>query len=790
MKKTSNLRSQEDIKLLKIATEKNSFFKLTAEKFGPEVHGLMCHDLEYKNLLVNQVLFEVGKLIYFYGFLEVIIGSMGTTFYIILKGKVAVLVRIPVTNDEGAIINFNLKEVTTLGTGSSFGELAIIEDLKPRAATIIAKEPCHLAVLGRESYKKCLGIHQKKELDAKIEFLLTIPLFKSWSIHALMKFTYSITIKTFIMKQIIYKENIPGDDIYIIRSGEVISSKNIEINYSIEKAEQLLIDDKQQVYTYKKEPFSKIIKIAVLSVGHIFGEEEAYDLYKQEKLLDKLAKYDSKINDKKLKENILRQATMTCSSLKAEIWYISKKNFFSKLEPYTSSFNILISMIKKKAHWKQERIKEIVELATSNINYLVGNSTIKTRPSSNNDINTIIKYKQHWKNLAQTTIKSNHSDKKSLNLSLELKIKEKNFAFINKSFDAKNSIENNEISKNFSPERQVQENGIGLSNNQSDDYNHKNIVIAENPNIKYWDLKLDTKSAMGTPKEGSSKNHKKISSFKVKPIYNNPEILLSTALLAKKKLQEKLQLTSFANKDYYNSMHEYNKMNRVSKIIPKVRDRPNIKIKERIDRPQSETLQSKKGSPQMEDNSEENKSLSRLVNILKSISKFNKYEDDENSQIYGSLSIDKRHENYEDRFSKTPTNLRWAIDNRTPQIKNNEAIPSFMNTRSSFDKNSNLRARGEQMNDFEKLRNYRISIKKISPKYQNFRFLNQSKDSITKKPDSPITTNKFLEKALSTTNSKFRGRIFDFDEHKKIIKTPSTIIHSFNSYKDVTNNKN
>ena len=68
MKKASNLRSQEDIKLLKIATENNSFFKLTAEKFGPEVHGLMCHDLEYQNLSVNQVLFEVGKLYLFLWF--------------------------------------------------------------------------------------------------------------------------------------------------------------------------------------------------------------------------------------------------------------------------------------------------------------------------------------------------------------------------------------------------------------------------------------------------------------------------------------------------------------------------------------------------------------------------------------------------------------------------------------------------------------------------------------------------------------------------------------------------
>ena len=47
----------------------------------------------------------------------------------------------------------NYKEVAVLPAGASFGELALISH-KPRAATIRAKEDCHLAVLEKADYQK------------------------------------------------------------------------------------------------------------------------------------------------------------------------------------------------------------------------------------------------------------------------------------------------------------------------------------------------------------------------------------------------------------------------------------------------------------------------------------------------------------------------------------------------------------------------------------------------------------------------------------------------------------
>lgn len=59
------------------------------------------------------------------------------------------------------------KELTTLGPGQYFGELALIEN-RPRYATVIAVEKSRLATLDAKSFENLLGIELKTKLK---EFL-------------------------------------------------------------------------------------------------------------------------------------------------------------------------------------------------------------------------------------------------------------------------------------------------------------------------------------------------------------------------------------------------------------------------------------------------------------------------------------------------------------------------------------------------------------------------------------------------------------------------------------------
>ena len=68
-----------------------------------------------------------------------------------------------ITNDGKKVqkIEMVLTNVKTLSVGDSFGELALIEN-RPRAATIISRENCHLAVLEKKHFNKILSIIKTK----------------------------------------------------------------------------------------------------------------------------------------------------------------------------------------------------------------------------------------------------------------------------------------------------------------------------------------------------------------------------------------------------------------------------------------------------------------------------------------------------------------------------------------------------------------------------------------------------------------------------------------------------
>ena len=83
-----------------------------------------------------------------------------------MKGSVEIWVNIPKPIDPDSKkppkIEFVLTNVKSLKAGESFGELALIDN-KPRAATIICKENCHLAVLEKNHFNKILSFILLKE---------------------------------------------------------------------------------------------------------------------------------------------------------------------------------------------------------------------------------------------------------------------------------------------------------------------------------------------------------------------------------------------------------------------------------------------------------------------------------------------------------------------------------------------------------------------------------------------------------------------------------------------------
>jgi CRP-like cAMP-binding protein len=81
-----------------------------------------------------------------------LLGELGTTFYVVLKGAVGVLIN-PQGNKH---VDGQMREVKVIQAGEAFGELALIKNM-PRAASIICKQDCHFGVLDKSHYKKILS---------------------------------------------------------------------------------------------------------------------------------------------------------------------------------------------------------------------------------------------------------------------------------------------------------------------------------------------------------------------------------------------------------------------------------------------------------------------------------------------------------------------------------------------------------------------------------------------------------------------------------------------------------
>ncbi|XP_077982264.1 uncharacterized protein LOC144437232 [Glandiceps talaboti] len=73
------------------------------------------------------------------------------------------------------------QHIVQLGSGKSFGEIALIQKNCVRTASIIGDTECDLIVINRDLYSRSLKAAQEAEFRAKHDFINNFPLFKKWN---------------------------------------------------------------------------------------------------------------------------------------------------------------------------------------------------------------------------------------------------------------------------------------------------------------------------------------------------------------------------------------------------------------------------------------------------------------------------------------------------------------------------------------------------------------------------------------------------------------------------------
>jgi len=202
-------------------------------------------------------------------------GDVGDFFYVVEQGVFDVYVNpagamTPGTGGMG-------KKVTTIISGGSFGELALMYNA-PRAATVISTTPDSILwSLDRVTFRRILMENTFKKRRMYEAFLETVPLLSGLMSYERSKIADALETKTYPAEAVIIQEGDPGDNFYIIEQGTAETKKRSEGNKVLKtytkgdyfgelallndapRAASVIAKDKVKVATLGKEGFQRLL---------------------------------------------------------------------------------------------------------------------------------------------------------------------------------------------------------------------------------------------------------------------------------------------------------------------------------------------------------------------------------------------------------------------------------------------------------------------------------------------------------------------------------------------------
>ena len=206
-------------------------------------------------------------------------------------------------------------EVSELGPGKSFGELALLQD-SARSASILCKEFTILAKLTKDNFNLVLKEEQARRLNEKISFIHSMPAFQSWSRLDLSKLTYYLKEKTYKRWNKVYEEGDTAEEAYIVLEGEFRLTKAWKME--------------------GKGKFSSQLQMVIKGQREIFGESEL-------------------LNDQP------RSLTCTCESTTGRLWCIGKFDFLRRVQN-AETWSFIYRKTEVQKRWLTDRMDHLLDI--------------------------------------------------------------------------------------------------------------------------------------------------------------------------------------------------------------------------------------------------------------------------------------------------------------------------------------------------------------------------------------------------------------------------------------------
>ena len=164
-------------------------------------------------------------------------------------------------------------KVSELSEGSTFGEIALINEDSKRTASIYVKEDSVFGTLTAEVYRELIRDIQRKNKKEQSSFIFSTQLFKNVNNHEILKVYWHYFIERNVNKgDFIFKSGFERDEIYFLREGE-IKLFIPKLNY---RKVNKYIDFLQNKTHFVNEEYDKEndVVISIVTKGEILGLDE------------------------------------------------------------------------------------------------------------------------------------------------------------------------------------------------------------------------------------------------------------------------------------------------------------------------------------------------------------------------------------------------------------------------------------------------------------------------------------------------------------------------------------
>ena len=208
-------------------------------------------------------------------------------------------------------------EVSELGPGKCFGELALLQD-SARSASILCKAPTILAILTKGNFNLVLKEEQARRLNEKISFIHAMPAFQSWSRLDLSKLTYYLKEKTYKRWNRVYEEGEAAEEAYIVLEGQFRLTKAWKVE--------------------GQGRYSSQLQLVIKGQGELFGESD-------------------------LLSDQSRALTCTCESTTGRLWCIGKFDFLRRVQN-AETWSYIYRKTEVQKRWLTARMDALLDVET------------------------------------------------------------------------------------------------------------------------------------------------------------------------------------------------------------------------------------------------------------------------------------------------------------------------------------------------------------------------------------------------------------------------------------------